>query len=218
MNMTALDRSYVFVLLFVAVDNTRVFDTENADRLPLHDFCTAFKAYRREILQDVHLYGDMHRFVPAICARLGANICEIPIKNARRPSGRSKYGIGRTFRVALDILMLRFISAYFTQPLHFFGKWGLISMAAGSIILGYGLVSKVLYWRPYHLFVVHGPLMAVGFLLVLVAMWLLSIGLIGEMLTRVYFESSNARTYGVARVVSKRRVHADTDEDRASKR
>jgi glycosyltransferase involved in cell wall biosynthesis len=81
-----------------------------ASGIKLHDFGTTFKAYRREVLQGVRLYGDMHRYVPAIVARFGAKICEVPIKNVRRPSGKSNYGIGRTFRVAVDLLTVRFVT------------------------------------------------------------------------------------------------------------
>ena len=167
----------------------------------LHDFGTTFKAYRREVLQDVRLYGDMHRFVPAVCARLGAKICEVPIKNVRRPAGRSNYGIGRTFRVALDILTLRFITAYLTRPLHFFGKWGMGCGALGILILLYGLIRKLIQWGSFDLFQAHGPLMALGFFLVLTGMLFLATGLIGELMMRLYFESTPARTYAVRRVV-----------------
>jgi len=169
----------------------------------LHDFGTTFKAYRREVLHDVRLYGDMHRFVPAVCARLGAKICEVPIKNVRRAAGKSNYGLGRTFRVALDIITLRFITAYLTRPLHFFGKWGLGSVAAGGGILVYGLVRKLVEWGQFHLFREHGPLMALGFMLVVVGLLLVATGLIGELLMRIYFESTGARTYAVRRTVRK---------------
>jgi len=169
----------------------------------LHDFGTTFKAYRREVLMGVRLYGDMHRFVPAVCARLGAKICEVPIKNVRRPLGKSNYGLGRTFRVVLDIITLRFISGYLTRPLHFFGKWGLASIGAGAGILGYGLVRKLFQWGSFHLFREHGPLMALAFMLVVVGLLVLSTGLIGELLMRIYFESTGARTYAVRRCVRK---------------
>jgi glycosyltransferase involved in cell wall biosynthesis len=168
----------------------------------LHDFGTTFKAYRRDVLEGVRLYGDMHRFVPAICARLGARICEVPIKNVRRPAGRSNYGIGRTFRVMLDIITLRFISAYLTRPLHFFGKWGMGFLAIGGAILAYGLVRKLIDWG-FDLFVEHGPLMAVGFLSVITGLGFISTGLVGELLMRIYFESTPATTYAVRRVVRK---------------
>jgi glycosyltransferase involved in cell wall biosynthesis len=166
----------------------------------LHDFGTTFKAYRREVLEDVRLYGDMHRFVPAVCHRLGAKICEVPIKNVRRAAGKSNYGIGRTFRVALDIITLKFITSYLTRPMHFFGRWGMSSLAIGLLILFYGLMRKLFDWNGFDLFKEHGPLMALGFMLVVVAMFFLSTGLIGEMLMRIYFESTNARTYAVKRI------------------
>jgi len=169
----------------------------------LHDFGVTFKAYRREMLQDIRLYGDMHRFVPAVCNRLGARICEIVTKHINRPGGKSKYGIGRTFRVALDLITLRFMTAYLTRPLHFFGKWGLGFLAAGSGVLLYGLIRKIIGWfgEGFDLFTVHGPLMALGFLSMITAMLLLATGLIGEMLMRIYFESTDARTYRIRRLV-----------------
>ena len=171
-----------------------------ASGVKLHDFGTTFKAYRREVLQDVRLYGDMHRFVPAVCARLGAKICEVPIKNVRRRSGKSNYGLGRTFRVALDLLTLRFITGYLTRPLHFFGKWGVMSGVGGLGILVYGMVRKLANWK-FSLMAEHGPLMALGFMLLMTGMLLLATGLIGELLMRIYFESTGARTYAVRRLI-----------------
>jgi glycosyltransferase involved in cell wall biosynthesis len=172
----------------------------------LHDFGTTFKAYRRSALEGVRLYGDMHRFVPAICARLGAKICEVPIKNVRRRSGKSNYGIGRTFRVALDIMTVRFISKYMTRPLHFFGKWALVTGLVGWLILLHQTYMKVyhlLKGSKYNIFPDHGPLFAMGALLAIVSLVFLSTGLIGEMLMRIYFESTPARTYAVRRLVRK---------------
>lgn len=170
----------------------------------LHDFGTTFKAYRRDVLEGVHLYGDMHRFVPAICARLGAKICEVPIKNVRRASGKSNYGITRTFRVALDIITLRFITGYLTRPLHFFGKWGLASMSVGLAILMYGFLRKLIQWDSFHLFAEHGPLMAVGFTMFVISLLFFAVGLMGELMMRIYFECSPARTYAVKRTVRRK--------------
>jgi len=167
----------------------------------LHDFGTTYKAYRREVLEGVRLYGDMHRFVPAVASRLGARICEVPIKNVRRAAGKSNYGIGRTFRVALDLLALRFTTRYMTRPLHFFGKWASVCLAGGLGILGYGLIRKLVQWGHFSLMAEHGPLMALGVVLLVTGMIFLSTGLIGEMLVRIYFESTSAKTYAVKRVV-----------------
>ncbi len=168
----------------------------------LHDFGTTFKAYRRTVLQGVRLYGDMHRYVPAICARLGARICEVPIKNVRRRSGKSNYGLGRTFRVAMDLLTVRFISGYLTRPLHFFGKWCLLSLLAGGGILMYLAVRKLVD-SGFSIMRMHGPLMALGFMLVAMASMFLATGLIGELLMRIYFEATAARTYGIRRIIRK---------------
>jgi len=168
----------------------------------LHDFGTTFKAYRREVLEGVRLYGDMHRFVPAVCARLGAKIAEVPIKNVRRKAGKSNYGIGRTFRVAMDLIVLRFISGYLTRPLHYFGKLGLGSAGVGMVILLYLLIRKMVD-SSFSIMRIHGPLMALGFMMLVVAMLLLATGLIGEMLMRIYFETSGAKTYALRRTVHK---------------
>jgi glycosyltransferase involved in cell wall biosynthesis len=172
----------------------------------LHDFGTTFKAYRREVLEGVRLYGDMHRFVPAIIARWGARICEVPIKNVRRPSGKSNYGIGRTFRVALDLLTLRFVTGYLTRPMHFFGKGGMVSIAVGGGVLAYGFIQKILHaarGHDYALMTNHGPLMLLAALLFLAGVFFMCTGLIGEMLMRIYFEAADMRTYAVRRVMRK---------------
>jgi len=166
----------------------------------LHDFGTTFKAYRREMLEGIRLYGDMHRFVPAVCARLGARICEVPIKNVRRQAGKSNYGLSRTFRVLMDLLTLELITRYYTRPLHFFGRFGLVGLIGGFGILAYGLARKLIDWN-FALFVRHGPLMLVGFILVITGMLLLATGLIGELLMRIYFEATSARTYAVRRTI-----------------
>ncbi len=175
----------------------------------LHDFGTTFKAYRRDVLEGVHLYGDMHRFVPAICARLGAKICEVPIKNVRRASGKSNYGISRTFRVALDIITLRFITGYLTRPLHFFGKWGVGCMSIGMVILGYGFLRKLFQWSSFRLFEEHGPLMAVGFTMFVISLLFFATGLMGELMMRIYFECSPARTYAVKKTVRRKASGSD---------
>src|SRR6202166_2673265 len=108
-----------------------------ASGVQLRDFGTTFKAYRAEILKDVNLYGELHRFIPALASLYGARIAEVPIRNQPRAAGGSHYGIGRTFRVLLDILTIRFLLKYFTRPMHFFGKWGLISAGVGGGILAW---------------------------------------------------------------------------------
>src|SRR5713101_5909881 len=100
--------------------------------VPLHDFGTTFKAYRREIIQNLPLYGELHRFIPALAAWSGARITEIPVTNPPRQHGKSKYGLSRTFRVFLDLLSTKFLLDYSTRPLHFFGFFGLSAIGAGT--------------------------------------------------------------------------------------
>ncbi len=100
----------------------------------IHDFGTTFKAYRREVIQSIPLYGEMHRFIPALASWFGASICEVPIRNVNRERGRSHYGIGRTFGVVFDLLTIRFLLKYMTRPLHFFGTLGILSMLTGSLL------------------------------------------------------------------------------------
>ena len=98
----------------------------------IHDFGTTFKAYRREVIHNIPLYGEMHRFIPALASWYGASICEIPISNPRRQYGQSHYGLSRTFRVFFDLVTIRFLLKYMTRPLHFFGSIGALGMLSGG--------------------------------------------------------------------------------------
>ncbi len=174
-----------------------------ASGVDLRDFGTTFKAYRAEVLRDVHLYGELHRFIPALASFYGARVCEVPIQNPPRIAGESHYGLSRTFRVLFDILTIRFLLKYFTRPMHFFGAFGLVGTALGSIILAFCLGFKLIYW---HLNVVaeHGPLMLAGALMFVVGLMMFSTGLIGELVMRTYFESQNRRIYAVREILTQR--------------
>src|ERR1022692_3538122 len=168
----------------------------------LHDFGTTFKAYRRETIQGVNLYGELHRFIPALASLDGARIAEVPIRNVVRPEGRSHYGLGRTYRVMLDLVTIRFLLRYLTRPLHFFGSAGPALLKAGSLILIYNLISKL---RGVDILEAHGPLLILGSIAFLAGVQLVSTGLIGEILVRTYFESQDRRIYSVKRVISQAR-------------
>ncbi len=167
----------------------------------IHDFGTTFKAYRRELIKDLHLFGEMHRFIPALLSGMGARIIEIPIKNIERPVGASNYGISRTFRVAFDLITLRFLLGYATRPLHFFGHAAMYSAAASSVLIAYILFDKFYYKVP--IFVAHGPLSMVAAILLLMALGFVSTGLIGELISRVYFEATSRKIYSVRSVHKK---------------
>jgi glycosyltransferase involved in cell wall biosynthesis len=166
----------------------------------IHDFGTTFKAYRREVIQNIPLYGQMHRFIPALASWYGASICEIPIKNVNRVRGKSHYGIGRTVGVFFDLLTIRFLLKYLNRPLHFFGGLGSLSFIAGSFISAYLLVLKLL--NP-HLSMIdrHGPWFVVGSVLIVAGVQLLALGLLGELQVRQHYSGQQPASYTVDRVV-----------------
>jgi hypothetical protein len=144
----------------------------------------------------------MHRFIPALVSLTGGKIIEIPITNIIRPSGKSNYGISRTFRVAFDLITLRFLLGYITRPLHFFGKAALYCIAAAALIFAYIFFDKIYFSVP--ILAAHGPLSAAGITLLLIGSIFISTGLIGEMVSRVYFEATDRKIYAVRNIYSKK--------------
>ena len=176
-----------------------------ASGIELHDFGTTFKAYRAEILKDINLYGELHRFIPALAKLYGARVVEVPIKNTPRAAGDSHYGLSRTFRVMYDIITIKFLLTYFTRPMHFFGTLGLIGTMLGGMIMTYLLVYKLM---GYEIVLDHGPLMIAGALLLLGGLMMFSTGILGEMLMRTYFESQGRRIYAVREVRTRKEAPA----------
>src|SRR5580704_14888082 len=174
-----------------------------ASGMDLRDFGTTFKAYRAEVLKDVNLYGELHRFIPALASFYGARVAEVPIRNTPRLNGGSHYGIGRTFRVLFDILTVRFLLKYFTRPMHFFGTIGLAGVTTGSAALIYCAVRKFIFG--FDIIQEHGPLMVLGSLLFLAGLMMFSLGLIGEVMIRIYFESQGRRIYAIRDVITQKR-------------
>jgi glycosyltransferase involved in cell wall biosynthesis len=170
----------------------------------IHDFGTTFKVYRREIIKDIPLYGEMHRFIPALAAWNGAKIVEVPIRNIVRPGGKSHYGISRTLRVFFDIITIRFLMRYMTRPLHFFGPAGLFGIFSGSAILLFLLMQK--FVLGVSIFINHGPLLILGMMLCLFGVQLLAVGLVGELLMRTHFESRENPVYRLDRVFGSSRA------------
>jgi glycosyltransferase involved in cell wall biosynthesis len=179
-----------------------------ASGVDLRDFGTTFKAYRSEVLKDVHLYGELHRFIPALASFYGARVAEVPIQNTPRLSGDSHYGLGRTFRVLFDILTVRFLLKYFTRPMHFFGSLGLAGTSLGTVILIGCAIPKL--YSNVDILDQHGPLIVLGALLLVCGVMMFSTGLIGEMMMRTYFESQGRRIYAIRDVlVQKKRGVVD---------
>jgi glycosyltransferase involved in cell wall biosynthesis len=170
----------------------------------IHDFGTTFKAYRRDILEQVPLYGELHRFIPALASWHGASICEVPIRNINRERGVSHYGISRTFRVFFDLITIRFLLKYLGRPLHFFGTVGMMGIFGGMGITAWLFVEKFL--RHSHVMMEHGPMMIFAAVLLLAGLNLLAIGLLGELQVRHYHEPTRRAPYSLDRVL---RAHSE---------
>jgi glycosyltransferase involved in cell wall biosynthesis len=166
----------------------------------IHDFGTTFKAYRREVIQSIPLYGEMHRFIPALASWYGASICEVPIRNVNREAGRSHYGIGRTFRVFFDLLTIRFLLRYMSRPLHFFGGIGMLAFMGGAtmamVLLGMKIMNPAMSMMHHH-----GPMFVFGSVMIVAGIQLLAIGLLGELQVRHYYTSQQPSSYTVDRLV-----------------
>jgi len=174
--------------------------------LDLHDFGTTFKAYRQEAIKDLPLYGDSHRFIPALASWSGATIAEIPIKNINRKSGKSNYGISRTLTVFLDLICLKFLLDYSTKPLQFFGSWGLLSSASGIGVALFLVYEKLV--RHIQVMDEHGPMLFAAVLLIVCGIQLISLGLLGEMMSRTYYESQRKPTYSVRDVKARPQIES----------
>jgi glycosyltransferase involved in cell wall biosynthesis len=163
----------------------------------LHDYGCSLKAYRQEVASDMNLYGDLHRFLPVLAHIEGARIVELPVKHHARRFGKSKYGLGRTFRVLMDLLTIYFIQTFLTRPMHVFGLLGIVSTTLGT---GFGLYLaglKILAGRD----IGQRPLLVLAVLLILTGVQLFCFGLLGELLMRTYHESQGRPIYRVREVV-----------------
>lgn len=163
----------------------------------LHDYGCTLKAFRSEVAKSIQLYGEMHRFIPALAAQLGVKIAEIPVNHRPRTLGTSKYGISRTFRVLLDLLTVNFFLGYSTRPLHMFGMLGLTSGLIGALTVVVLAVQRVLFHVPLS----NRPMLLLGVMLVLIGLQFICFGLLAEVLVRTYHESQNKKIYAVREVV-----------------
>jgi glycosyltransferase involved in cell wall biosynthesis len=172
----------------------------NVTDVKLHDYGCSLKAYRADVLQHVRLYGELHRFIPALASQVGGTVTEVAVDHHARQYGSSKYGIGRTVRVVLDLITVWFLGSYATRPIHVFGTLGLISSAIG-IFLGLYLTFVKLFMQQD---IGSRPLLLLAVLLVVIGVQLITMGLLGEMIIRTYFESQNKPIYYVREIVNER--------------
>ncbi len=165
----------------------------------LHDYGCSLKAYRSEVVADMNLYGELHRFLPALAYIEGARISEIPVRHHARRFGTSKYGLGRTIRVVMDLLTIFFMKKFLTRPMHVFGLGGLISFALGTGIGIYLTLIKFVFQQN----IGDRPLLILAVLLVLTGVQLFCFGLVTELLMRTYHESQRRPIYRVRNIVGK---------------
>ncbi len=159
----------------------------------LHDYGCTLKAYRREVLDGINLYGEMHRFVPALASQFGAKVTELPVNHFPRLHGVSKYGISRTLRVILDLMTVKFLMTYSTKPIQLFGKWGLYTILAGT-----ATGSMTLYMKLFdHFSMNRNPLLILTAFLFFMGIQFIVLGLLGELNARTYFESQGKPIYVV---------------------
>ena len=166
-------------------------------KVKLHDYGCTLKAMRKELAKSLRLYGEMHRFIPAIAYERGAQIAELKVHHRPRLRGQSKYGIGRTLRVVLDLLTVKFLISYSTRPAHVFGPIGFISGFAGFVIALSLTVQKLVYNEP----IGGRPLLLLAILLIFIGIQFITMGLLGEMLARTYHESQDRAVYVVGEIL-----------------
>lgn len=162
-------------------------------RVHLHDYGCTLKVMTREVAKELRLYGEMHRFIPAIASWAGARIMEVKVNHRARQFGKSNYGIGRTLRVVLDLLVVRFMQAYLVKPMQVFGKLGLITGFVGTLICLWLAIQKLTTGAP----IGDRPLLLLGVLLIVVGVQLVCTGLVADLLGRTYHEAQNKRPYHV---------------------
>jgi glycosyltransferase involved in cell wall biosynthesis len=162
--------------------------------VPLHDYGCSLKAYRREVLKDVHLYGEMHRFIPIFASWSGGRVTEIPVSHHPRIAGKSKYGLSRTIKVVFDLVTIKFMASYLTKPLYIFGWAGILSFAISVFSALFAFSMKFLSW-PKHADFIQTPLPVLAMVMLVLGIQLFLMGLIAELLVRTYHESQGKPIY-----------------------
>lgn len=170
----------------------------NITNVHVHDYGCSMKAYRRDLIQDIQLYGEMHRFIPAYAGWYGGKVTEIIVNHRARIHGTTKYGISRTFKVLLDLVVVKFLSKYMNKPMHFFGGLGFISLGLGVLLGITAVVLKIFEIRDF----VATPLPVFSALLIIVGVQLAAMGVIAEILMRVYYESQDKTPYRIKETIN----------------
>jgi len=164
----------------------------------LHDYGCTLKAYRKEVIDNISLYGEMHRYIPAIASWMGVRVAEVPVLHHGRKYGKSKYGVSRTIKVILDIITLKFLLSYSQSPIQIFGLAGLFSAAVGFIMTCYLIVMRIFFDQA----LADRPLFILSIFMIFIGIQLITMGLLAEVLMRVYHEVQNKSTYVIRDVIS----------------
>lgn len=164
--------------------------------VPLHDYGCSLKAYRRDVLKDIQLYGEMHRFIPIYASWAGGRVAEIPVTHHPRTAGQSKYGLSRTIKVIFDLVTIKFMQSYLTKPLYVFGWAGVLAFAISIFSALFACSMKFLDW-PHHADFIQTPLPVLSMIMLVLGIQLFLLGLLAEMLVRTYHESQNKPIYTV---------------------
>ena len=163
----------------------------------LHDYGCSLKAYRQEVVKNVRLYGELHRFIPALASWMGICIAEIPVNHFPRRFGKSKYGLNRTVKVFLDLLTVKFLLDYATRPIQIFGLGGLLSLGAGLALAVYLTIQRLVFHQGLR----DRPALLLAILLIMLGVQLITMGLLGELVVRTYHESQNKPIYVIRNTV-----------------
>ena len=163
----------------------------------LHDYGCTLKAYRKEVIDNIDLYGEMHRYIPAVASRIGVKVTEIPVMHHSRKFGKSKYGISRTIRVVLDIITIKFLLSYSQRPIQIFGLLGLFSGTAGFIITLYLVIMRIFF----DMGLADRPLFILSIFMIFIGVQLITMGLLAEMNMRIYHEAQNKPTYVIKNII-----------------
>jgi len=161
--------------------------------VPLHDYGCSLKAYRRDVIQDVKLYGEMHRFIPIYAAWAGARVTEIPVDHHARTRGKSKYGISRTIKVIFDLMTIKFMASYQTKPIYVFGMFGTIALVVSLVAGVWAVLLKIIYGTSFIL----TPLPVITVVMLAISVQFFLMGLLAELLVRTYHESQNKAIYAI---------------------
>lgn len=170
-----------------------------ATDVKLHDYGCSLKAFRHDVVKQISLYGEMHRFIPALASAVGVSIAEVKVNHRPRVAGESKYGISRTFRVILDLITVKFLLRFSSKPLQFFGSFGLISGFIGFLICLYLTIEKLFYQVPMS----DRPLLLLGILLLFIGLQFITVGLLAELMTRTYHEAQDKPIYIIRKLLRK---------------